>query len=141
MYRQRGVALITVMVLMAIMTLLGIALLNQVCIEIKSAASIRRAINTSLNAESGAFATAGWMSANKQANPPIEILKRNDFYEAECYYLPGLDKAIYHPPGYSTNWEGMVVKTTSGSPDLEHPISLIEGIVFIPTAPAGYGNE
>ena len=136
---NKGIALITVMVLLVIMTILGLAVLNLSTIQIRGGSAVRKAVESSISAGSGIFAVSGWMVKNRSADVPKEIKIKSGEYET---YISVLDpNAVLKLPGYSTKWRGMVVRVNSSSPNQANEIARIEGIVFVPVAPVGYGNE
>jgi len=136
---NKGIALITVMVLLVIMTILGLAVLNLSTIQIRGGNAVRKAVESSISAGSGIFAVSGWMVKNRSAGVPKEIKIKSGEYET---YISVLDpNAVLKLRGYSTKWRGMVVRVNSSSPNQANEIARIEGIVFVPVAPVGYGNE
>jgi len=106
---NKGIALITVMVLLVIMTILGLAVLNLSTIQIRGGNAVRKAVASSISAGSGIFAVSGWMVKNPIENPradvPKEIKIKSGEYET---YISVLDRNAV--PGYSTKWQGMVVR-------------------------------
>lgn len=137
--KNKGIALITVMVLLVIMTILGLAVLNLSTIQIRGGSAVRKAVASSISAGSGIFAVSGWMVKNRSADVPKEIKIKSGEYET---YISVLDpNAVLKLPGYSTKWRGMVVRVNSSSPNQANEIARIEGIVFVPVTPVGYGNE
>jgi len=133
--KENNIALITVMVLLVIMTILGLAVLNLSTIQIRGGSAVRKAVESSISAGSGIFAVSGWMVKNRSADVPKEIKIKSGEYET---YISVLYRNAV--PGYSTKWQGMVVRVNSSSPNQANEIARIEGIVFV-VPPVGYGNE
>ena len=135
---NKGIALITVMVLLVIMTILGLAVLNLSTIQIRGGSAVRKAVESSISAGSGIFAVSGWMAKkpkDRSAGVPKEIKIKSGEYET---YISVLYRNAI--PGYSTKRQGMVVRINSSSPNQANEIARIEGIVFVVPS-VGYGNE
>ena len=136
---EKGTALVIALCLLAIMAMMGAGILNRSSLQIKSVGSLRRALTSSLSAESGVFGVTGWMLFNRRSDVPTEIREKSGMYETDISILDG--SAIMELPGYSAKWRGMITRIDSFSPDQANAVSTIESVTFVPVGPAGYGNE
>jgi len=136
---EKGVVMIITLLLMVIMTMIGVGILNRSTMQIRAVASVRKAMTSSLSAESGVFGVTGWMLFHRRADVPSEIRIKTDLYETDFFVLDS--GAVVELPGYSAKWRGMVTRMDSHSPNKTNAVSTIEAVSFIPVAPAGYGNE
>lgn len=133
---EKGVALITVTIFMALMLVLGLAILHMSTTDIKTSGIMRQEITNFYGADGGISAVSAWMTLYKRTDLPAEVLTTND-YKA-TFEIMG--DSIRDAEGYSVQWKGMNVKVNSQSPPTS-PVSEIEAVVFVPVAPVGYGNE
>ncbi len=129
---NKGSAFIIVIIILAVILGLAFSLSRIVTTNIKSTTSQKMEFFNFESADGGIFAVAGWMYYYKRADVPKEVTT-TDSYNAEFALLGNTNR---YPVGYSTAWEGFDTKINSKSKSTE-----IESIVFIPVAPAGYGNE
>ena len=136
---EKGTALIIALCLLAIMTMMGAGILNRSSLQIRSVGSLKRALTSSLSAESGVFGVTGWMLFNRRADVPMEIREKAGMYETDISILDG--SAVMEISGYSAKWRGMITRIDSFSPDEDNAISTVESVTFVPVGPAGYGNE
>lgn len=136
---EKGMVMAITLFVMVIMTLMGLGILNRSTMQIKAVGSVRRALTSSLSAESGVFGVTGWMLYHRRADVPSEIRDKTDLYETDLYVLNS--SAVVELPGYSTKWRGMITRIDSHSPNKANAVSTIESVSFVPVAPAGYGNE
>ncbi|MDY6844688.1 MAG: pilus assembly PilX N-terminal domain-containing protein [Thermodesulfobacteriota bacterium] len=136
---EKGVALIIVLLLMVIMTLIGLGILNINTIQMRGVASIKKAVTSSLTAESGIEGVVSWMLYHRDVHVPMEIRARANLYETDLVILDSY--TTLHITGYSEVWQGALTRISSHSPNKINAVSSTESILFIPIAPAGYGNE
>lgn len=133
---EKGVALITVSIFMALMLVLGLMALHMSSTDIKTSGTMRQEISNFYGADGGIFAVSGWMTLYKRTDLPAEVLATSDY--AATFAIMG--NSIRDAEGYSVQWKGMNVKINSQSPPA-NPVSEVEAVVFVPVAPVGYGNE
>ncbi len=129
---QRGSVLVVALIILAILLALGIGLLNMVTINTKSVSARRSSFVQFQNADGGIYAVSGWMYFYKRG---IAIPKEVTETPQYRVYAKPLANTIYKPVGYSEKWAGFDERLTSFSGNTE-----IEAVVFVPVAPAGYGN-
>jgi len=133
-HNQKGFVLVSVILLLLLFMTIGMASLTSVKINIKSSGQLRMDTIRFYQADGGVLSVLGYMTAFKRTNVPGEVKHTADFDVAVSVF----GSSVRYPPGFSTLWKGADVKAVSTSKD---GLAEIEVIAFIPTAPAGYGNE
>ncbi|MBI4687385.1 MAG: hypothetical protein HY756_06350 [Nitrospirae bacterium] len=88
-------------------------------------------------AEGGILSVAAFMTFYKRTDAPKDVTETNTFTATTLY----LGDTVRYPIGYSTLWKGADVRINSQSPPPPNDMKEVEAVVFIPVAPAGYGNE
>ncbi len=129
--KNRGSSLVITLVLMAILLALGISILNMITLNIKTVSNQRNDFIQFQNADGGIYAVAGWMYYYKRADVPKETTDTSDY----SVKVNILKHTVGYPVGFSSAWMGFDARLDSVSGPTE-----IEAIVFVPVAPAGYGN-
>jgi len=129
-----GFVMITVMLLLLLFTAMGMAALTSVKSTVKSSGLLRMDTIRYYQADGGVLSVLGYMTAFKRTDVPNEVKHTADFDVAVTVF----GSSVRYPPGFSTLWKGADVKAVSTSKD---GFAEIETIAFIPTSPAGYGNE
>ena len=131
---QSGFALLTILLLLLLFTAMGLASLASIKSTFKSTGMLYRDSVRYYETDGGILAVFGYMTAFKRTDVPNEI-KHTAIYDVT---LKVFGSSVRYPPGFSTLWKGADVKATAKSKD---NLAEIESIAFIPTTPAGYGNE
>lgn len=131
---QGGFALITVMLLLLLFTVSGMATLYNVQAGSKSAGFLRQELLSFQQADGGAVSVLGYMTAFKQTNVPHEIKDTNDYSVG----VRVIGDSVRYPAGFSVLWKGADVHETAASGDGK---AEVEVVAFVPVAPATYGNE
>jgi hypothetical protein len=129
---NKGSVLIVVIFVLAIITGLAFSLSRMITLNIKGISSQNKEFLNFENADGGIFAVAGWMYYYKRADVPKEVTNT----ESYSVHFSLLGNTNRYPIGYSTSWKGFDTRINSQSNATE-----VESVVFIPVAPAGYGNE
>ena len=129
-----GFVLVTVLLLLFLFTAMGMASLAGIKSTIKSTGLLRQDTIRYYQADGGALAVFGYMTAVKRTDIPSEVKHTADYDVA----IRVFGQSVRYPAGYSTLWKGADVEAVSTSRD---GFAVIESIAFIPTSPAGYGNE
>ena len=131
---EHGFVLVTVLLLLFLFTAMGMASLAGIKATIKSTGLLRQDTIRFYQADGGTLAVFGYMTAFKRTDIPSEIKHTSDY----DVVIRVFGQSVRYPAGYSTLWKGADVKAVSTSKD---GLAEIESIAFIPTSPAGYGNE
>lgn len=131
---QQGFVLITVLFLLILFTGIGLAMFASISATVKSAGQLRKDTIRYYEADGGSLSVFGYMTAYKRTVVPQEV-KHTASFDVSTRLL---SQSVRYPPGFSTLWKGADVKARSRSKDGK---AEIEAIAFIPTSPAGYGNE
>ncbi len=129
---NKGSILIVVVLILAIITGLAFSLSRMITLNLQGLNAQNKEFLHFENADGGIFAVAGWMYYYKRADVPREV-STTDSYSARFSLLGNTNR---YPVGYSTSWKGFDTKINSRANTTE-----VESVVFIPVAPAGYGNE
>jgi hypothetical protein len=129
-----GFVLVTVLLLLSLFTGMGLASLAGIQSTIKSSGLLRMDTMRYYQADGGALSVFGYMTAFKRTDVPAEVKHTADF----DVNVKVFGQSVRYPAGFSTLWKGADVEATSTSKD---GFALIQSIAFIPTSPAGYGNE
>ena len=131
--KNKGSALVITLVLMAILLALGMSILNMITLNIKTVSNQRNDFIQFQNADGGIYAVAGWMYYYKRADVPKETTE--DKLKDYSVKVGILKDTVDYPAGFSSAWMGFDARLDSVSGPTE-----VEAIVFVPVAPAGYGN-
>lgn len=134
---QKGIALVTVMIFMLIFLLLGAMLMYTITSTVKTSGLLTQASKRYYSAEGGILSVAAYMTVYKRTDAPKDILETDTFTATTLY----LGDTVRYPTGYSTLFKGADIRINSQSPPPPNDIKEVEAVVFIPTAPVGYGNE
>lgn len=131
---SEGFVLLTVLFLLMLFTAIGLASLASIKSSVRASGMLRLDTIRYYQADGGVLSVIGYMTAYKRTDVPNGVKHTNDFDAAVTVF----GESVRYPPGFSTLWKGADVKTVSTSKD---GFAEIEAIAFIPTSPAGYGNE
>jgi len=131
---QSGFVLLTMLLLLFLFTAMGIASLAGIKSTVKSSGMLQRDTIRYYETDGGILSVFGYMTAFKRTDVPSEV-KHTSVYDVTFTVF---GESVRYPPGFSTLWKGADVKAVSVSKD---NLAEIEAIAFIPTTPAGYGNE
>jgi hypothetical protein len=131
---KEGFVLITVLLLLFLFTAMGMSSLSGILATIKSSGMLRMDTIRYYQADGGALSVFGYMTAYKRTDVPREVKSTTDF----DVRVKVFGQSVRYPEGFSTLWKGADIKAVSASKDT---LAEIEAIAFIPTSPAGYGNE
>lgn len=135
---QQGMVLVLVLMMLLLFTAMGILLMYMVASTIKSSGLLKSEEIQFYGAEGGVLAVTAYMTVYHQGTAPEDITTQASYYATTT----PLGQTIAYPIGYSTQWKGFNMKINSVSPPPPAAsTSAIEAVVFIPVAPAGYGNE
>ena len=129
---KKGIVLITVLFFMVILLGLAITISKIITLNFKGITAQNQEFIQFENADGGIYAVAGWMYFYKRADVPEEVARTNSYN----VNVTILSNTVRYPIGYSTAWKGFLAKMNSSSNSTE-----IESVIFVPVAPAGYGNE
>ena len=133
--RQRGFVLVTVLMLLFLFTAAGLGTLYSIKANIEASGALYSDARRFYGADGGAVSVLGYMTAFKTTVVPPDVKRSADF-EVQVKVL---GQSVRYPPGFSTLWKGSdVVENSVSMPDRK---SEVEVVAFIPTSPAGYGNE
>ncbi len=130
--RNKGIVLITVLLFMVILLGLALTVAKIITLNYKGLTAQNQEFIQFEGADGGIYAVAGWMYFYKRADVPLEVAKTHTYY-VEVNILAN---TVRYPKGYSTAWKGFLAKMNSSSKSTE-----VESVIFVPVAPAGYGNE
>jgi hypothetical protein len=133
---QQGMIMVLVLMLLLLFTAMGILLMYMVASTIKSSGLLKTEETRFYGADGGVLAVTAYLTQYHRTDAPADITSSTN-YQATITYL---GQTITYPIGYSTLWKGANVKINSVSPPTNSTAE-IEAVVFIPVAPAGYGNE
>ncbi len=131
-FSRRASVLVTVLIIMILLMILAVGVSKMIVSNIKGLSAQRAEFLQFQGADGGIYAVAGWMYFYKRADVPREVTK-TDSYEVTVHLLAN---TVRYPEGYSSAWKGFDAKLDSVSNSTE-----VEAVVFVPVAPAGYGNE
>ena len=131
---QDGFVMVTAMLMLFLFTAVGLASMESIKSTVKSSGLLRMDTLRYYEADGGVLSTFGYMTAYKRTDVPSEV-KHTGAFDVS---VDVIGESVRYPPGFSTLWKGADVKATSVSKDT---FAEIEAIAFIPTSPAGYGNE
>lgn len=112
--------------------LLAIGISKMIVFNIKGVSQQKGEFLQFQGADGGIYAVAGWMYYYKRADVPKEVA-HTDSYTVNVRLLAN---TVHYPAGYSSAWKGFDARLNSASNSTE-----VEAVVFVPVAPAGYGNE
>jgi hypothetical protein len=129
--RKGSIILISLIVIFAL-TVLGLSISKMIFFNIKGVSREVKEFLHFQGADGGIYAVTGWMYFYKRADVPKEVANTNS-YSVEVKLL---SNTMRYPAGYSSAWKGFDARLNSSSNSVE-----IEAVVFVPVAPAGYGNE
>ncbi len=133
--RAGGFVLITVLMLLLLFTIAGLGTLYSVQSSIKGTGHLRQDTVQFYGADGGAVAVLGYMTAFKTTIVPQDVKETGNY----VVNIRVLGETVRYPPGFSTLWKGSdVVENSISLPDRK---AEVEVVAFIPTSPAGYGNE
>ena len=131
---ESGFVLLTSLLLLLLFTTMGLGSLASIQSTVKSHGMLRLDTIRFYETDGGLLAVFGYMTAFKRTDVPHEI-KHTPVYDVK---IKVFGDSVRYPAGFSVLWKGADVKATSKSKD---NLAEIEAIAFIPTTPAGYGNE
>lgn len=131
---QNGFVMVTCMLMLFLFTAVGLGSMESIKATVKSSGLLRMDTLRFYEADGGVLSTFGYMTAYKRTDVPSEVKHTGSFDVS----VDVIGSSVRYPPGFSTLWKGADVKATSLSKD---GLAEIEAIAFIPTSPAGYGNE
>jgi len=137
---SEGFVLLTVSLLLFLFTAMGLASLVSIQSSVKSSGLLRLDTIRYYQADGGVLSVIGYMTAFKRTDIPSAVKHTAAFDVVVTVF----GQSVRYPPGFSTLWKGADVKTVSTSKAVSASnagAAVIEAIAFIPTSPAGYGNE
>lgn len=135
--RQQGMALVIALSLLLVFSVMGMMLMYTITSTVKGSGYLRQATERFYGAEGGVLSVAAYMTYYKRTDAPRDITDTAKFKATILY----LGQTVRYPVGYSTQWTGADVRINSKAPPPPDDKAEVETVVFIPTAPVGYGNE
>jgi hypothetical protein len=118
--------------IMFLLLVLAIGVYKLISLNLKGITEEKKEFLRFQGADGGVYAVAGWMYYYKRFDLPKEVTETSS-YKAQVRVLAN---TVRYPEGYSSLWKGFDARINSKSDNLE-----VEAVVFVPVAPAGYGNE
>lgn len=131
---SEGFVLVSVLFLLLLFTTMGLASLAGIQATVKSTGLLRMDSIRYYQADGGVLSVFGYMTAYKRTDIPGAVKRTNDF----DVVVKVFGSSVRYPEGFSTLWKGADVHADSTSKD---GFAQVEAVAFIPTSPAGYGNE
>jgi len=118
--------------IMILLLLLALGVYKLISYNLKGVVEEKKEFLHFQGADGGVYAVAGWMYYYKRVDVPREVTETSS-YKAQVKVL---ENTVRYPEGYSSLWKGFDARINSQSGGVK-----VEAVVFVPVAPAGYGNE
>ena len=135
--KEGGFVLISVILFLAMFMVLGTLLMYKMLATVKLSGVNKLELARFQGAEGGAIAVSSYMAKYQRTDVPLDILSTAEY----TVTTKVLGDTIAYPIGFSSLWKGVNVQLNSVSPPKPNDKSEVEMVVFIPSAPEGYGNE